>query len=105
VIFDSFPSADPQLAPKLLVAFGRDRDRYHEASERQQYSGITPVIERGEKKIWTYWRYSCPIFLRQTFVEWAGFSVHYSFWAKAYNEQQKSKGKAHNSIIRSLAFK
>lgn len=105
VIFDSFPGAGPQLAPRLLVAFGSNRDRYHDASELQKYAGIAPVIERSGKKTWTHWRYSCPTFLRQTFVEWAGFSIRYSFWAKAYYEQQKSKGKPHNSIIRSLAFK
>ena len=44
-------------------------------------------------------------YLRQTFVEWSGFSIRYSFWAKAYYEQQNAKGKPHNSIIRSLAFK
>jgi transposase len=105
VIFDSFPGAGPQLAPRLLVAFGSNRDRYKDASELQKYAGIAPVIERSGKKMWTHWRYSCPTFLRQTFVEWAGFSIRYSFWAKAYYEQQKSKGKPHNSIIRSLAFK
>ena len=105
VVFDSLPGAGPQLSPRLLVAFGSDRDRYHDASELQKYAGIAPVIERSGKKMWTHWRYSCPTFLRQTFVEWAGFSIHYSFWAKAYYEQQKSKGKPHNSIIRSLAFK
>jgi hypothetical protein len=55
--------------------------------------------------MWTHWRYSCPTFLRQTFVESAGYSIRYSFWANVYYEQQKSKGKPHNSIIRSLAFK
>jgi len=105
VIFDSFPGAGPQLAPRLLVAFGSNRDRYEDASDLQKYAGIAPVIERSGKKMWTHWRYSCPTFLRQTFVEWAGFSIRYSFWAKAYYEQQKSKGKPHNSIIRSLAFK
>ncbi|MFT7214514.1 MAG: hypothetical protein ACI9XK_004782 [Granulosicoccus sp.] len=35
----------------------------------------------------------------------AGQSVRYSFLAKAYYEQQKQKGKPHNTIIRSLAFK
>lgn len=105
VIFDSFPGAGPQLAPRLLVALGSNRDRYDDASELQKYAGIAPVIERSGKKMWTHWRYSCPTFLRQTFVEWAGFSIRYSFWAKAYYEQQKSKGKPHNSIIRSLAFK
>jgi transposase len=105
VIFDSFPGAGPQLAPRLLVALGSNRDRYDDASELQKYAGIAPVMERSGKKMWTHWRYSCPTFLRQTFVEWAGLSIRYSFWAKAYYEQQKSKGKPHNSIIRSLAFK
>ena len=65
----------------------------------QKYAGIAPVIERSGKKMWTHWRYSCPKFLRQTFVEWAGFRYDYSFWAKAYYEQQKSKGKPHNSML------
>ena len=104
-IFDSFPGAGPQLAPRLLVAFGTNRERYQDASDVQQYVGVAPVIERSGQKSWTHWRYSCPKFLRQTFVEWAGQSVRFSFWAKAYYEQQKSIGKPHNTIIRSLAFK
>nr|WP_024598004.1 transposase [Pseudoalteromonas sp. TAE56] len=104
-IFDSLPGAGPQLAPRLLVPFGSNRARYNDAAELQKYAGIAPVIERSGQKMWTHWRYSCPTFLRQTFVEWAGFSIRYSFWAKAYYEQQKAKGKPHNSIIRSLAFK
>ncbi|TWX61129.1 IS110 family transposase, partial [Colwellia hornerae] len=79
VIFDSLPGAGPQLSPRLLVAFGSNRDRYNDASELQKYAGIAPVIERSGKKTWTHWRYSCPTFLRQTFVEWAGFSIRYSF--------------------------
>jgi len=31
--------------------------------------------------------------------------VRYSFWAKTYYRQQEAKGKPHNTIIRSLAFK
>jgi len=105
VIFDSLPGAGKQFSPRLLVAFGSNRDRYSDASDLQKYAGIAPVIERSGKKMWTHWRYSCPTFLRQTFVEWAGYSIRSSFWAKAYYEQQQSKGKSHNSIIRSLAFK
>ncbi len=104
-IFDSFPGAGPQLAPRLFVAFGVNRDRYHAASEVQKYTGVAPVIEQSGQKKWTHWRYSCPTFLRQTFVEWAGQSVRYSFWAKAYYDQQISKGKPHNTVIRALAFK
>lgn len=105
IIFDSFPGAGPQLAPRLLSAFGTNRDRYNNASELQKYAGIAPVIEQSGQKSWTHWRYSCPKFLRQTFVEWAGQSVRYSFWAKAYYQQQIERGKPHNSAIRALAFK
>jgi len=73
--------------------------------EFQKHVGFAPVIEQSGNKSWTHWRYSCPTFLRQTFVEWAGQSVRYSFWANAYYEQQNAKGKAHQTIIRSLAFK
>jgi hypothetical protein len=71
----------------------------------QKYAGVAPVIEQSGKKSWTHWRYSCPKFLRQTFVEWAGQSVRFSFWAKAYYQQQIEKGKPHNTVIRALAFK
>ena len=104
-IFDSFPGAGPQLAPRILVAFGINRERYQHASELQKYAGVAPVIERSGQKSWTHWRYSCPKFLRQTFVEWAGQSIRYSFWAKAYYQQQMEKGKPHNTAVRALAFK
>ena len=103
-IFDSFPGAGAQLAPRLLVAFGENRERYHQAADLQKYAGIAPVIEQSGQKQWTHWRYSCPTFLRQTFVEWAGLTIRYSFWAKAYYEQQISNGKPHNTVIRALAF-
>ena len=104
-IFDSLPGAGPQMAPRLLTAFGTNRDRYQNAAELQRYGGVAPVIESSGQKSWTHWRYSCPKFLRQTFVEWAGLSIRYSFWAKAYYEQQIAKGKPHNTAVRSLAFK
>jgi transposase len=104
-LFDSLPGAGPQFSPRLLVAFGGNRDRYQTAAELQQYCGVAPVIEQSGQKSWTHWRYSCPTFLRQTFVEWAGQTVRYSFWARAYYQQQEQKGKPHNTIMRSLAFK
>lgn len=104
-IFDSLPGAGAQLSPRLFVAFGTNRDRYQSASDLQKYAGVAPVKESSGKKSWTHWRYSCPKFLRQTFVEWAGQTVRFSFWARAYYEQQKLRGKPHNTIIRSLAFK
>lgn len=104
-IFDSLPGAAKAYAPRLLAAFGEDRDRYQCADEIIQYAGIAPVIERSGQKCWTHWRYSCPTFLRQTFVEWAGQSVKFSFWASAYYQMQKERGKSHQVAIRALAFK
>jgi hypothetical protein len=91
VIFDSFSGAGPQLAPRLLVAFSSNRDRYNDPSELQKYAGIAPVIERSGKKVWTHWRYSCPTFLRQTFVEWAGFRYVIHFGQRLIMSNKKVK--------------
>jgi len=104
-IFSSFPGAGPIFAPRLLAAFGEDRERYQRCEELQKYSGIAPVTERSGQKSWVHWRYRAPSFLRQTFVEWAGETIPRSFWAKAYYQQQRAKGLSHQAALRSLAFK
>ena len=104
-LFENLPGAGPALAPRLLTAFGTDRSRHPTAQDMQAYAGIAPVIERSGKSCWTHWRWNCPKFLRQTFHEFAKNSIPYSAWAKAYYDQQKSRGKGHNAAIRALAFK
>jgi transposase len=104
-IFSSFPGAGPTFAPRLLAAFGENRERYQRCEELQKYSGIAPVTERSGQKSWVHWRYRAPSFLRQTFVEWAGETIPRSFWAKAYYQQQRAKGLSHQAALRSLAFK
>ena len=69
------------LTPRLLAAFGEQRDRFKGADELQKYSGIAPVTERSGKKCWVHWRWQCPTFLRQTFVEWAGQTINPLFIA------------------------
>ena len=104
-IFAGLPGAGPALAPRLLTAFGTDRDRLPSPRDVQTYSGIAPVIERSGKKSWTHWRWHSPKFLHQTFHEYAGNSIPYSAWAKAYYEHQKERGKGHHAALRALAFK
>lgn len=104
-IFASFPGAGAVFSARLLAAFGDNRQRYTDARQLQTYGGIAPVLERSGRKSWVHWRYAAPTFLRQTFVEWAGESVRYSFWANAYYKQQKQLGKQHQTIVRSLAYK
>jgi Transposase IS116/IS110/IS902 family len=55
-LFASFPSAGPVLVPRLIAAFGTQRDRYTDASEVQSLSGIAPVTERSGKQIWVHFR-------------------------------------------------
>ena len=104
-LFDALPGAGAVFAPRLLVAFGEQRERYASAAELQKYAGIAPVTERSGKKSWVHWRLQCPTFLRQTFVEWAAESIRHSFWAQVYYQQQRDKGKAHQAAVRALAFK
>ncbi len=104
-LFQGLPGAGPHLAPRLLVAFGEDRSRFESADAVCRYAGIAPVTERSGNKSWVHWRYSCPKFLRQSFVEWSKETIRYSFWAKAFYQQQRAKGKTHQMAIRSLAFK
>lgn len=104
-IFSSLPGAGSTFAPRLLAAFGEDRERYQRCEELQKYSGIAPVTERSGQKSWVHWRYRAPTFLRQTFVEWAGETIPRSFWAKAFYEQQRNKGLSHQAALRTLAFK
>jgi len=104
-LFDALPGAGAVFAPRLLVAFGEQRERYASAEELQKYAGIAPVTERSGKQSWVHWRLQCPTFLRQTFVEWAAESTRHSFWAQVYYQQQRDKGKAHQAAVRALAFK
>src|SRR5499433_2259025 len=104
-LFQALPGAGPVFAPRLLVAFGEQRERYATAAERQKYAGIAPVTERSGKKSWVHWRLQCPKFLRQTFVEWAAESIRHSCWAQGYYQQQRDKGTTHQAAVRALAFK
>jgi transposase len=104
-LFQGLPGAGPHLAPRLLAAFGEDRQRFQCADELQKYAGIAPVTERSGKKSWVHWRWQCPTFLRQTFVEWAGQTINKSFWAGAYYRQQREKGCTYQAAVRALAFK
>ena len=48
-IFESRPGAGAVMAPRLLAAFGSQRERYTGADEVQTFSGIAPVRETSGK--------------------------------------------------------
>jgi transposase len=104
-LFRDLPGAGAVLAPRVLLAFGTERDRYPDPGSLQKYAGLAPVREKSGGALWTHWRWHAPRFLRQSLVEWAGQTVVYCPWAKAYYEQMKAKDKGHWAILRALAFK
>lgn len=104
-LFKSLPGAGACLGPRLLVAFGENRDRFTHAGQVQSYVGIAPVTERSGQKAWIHWRWQCAKFLRQSFTEWSEQTVKYSYWAGLYYDQQRAKGNSHQAAVRSLAFK
>jgi transposase len=104
-IFRTFPGAGQQLSARLLAAFGTDRGRYHAAVQISTYSGVAPVIERSGERKWVHWRWHCPKFLRQSFVEYAAKSIGQCEWAALYYRKQLERGKRHNAALRALAYK
>ncbi|MES2921340.1 MAG: IS110 family transposase [Verrucomicrobiota bacterium] len=104
-IFRSLPGAGVNLSARLLAFFGTDRNRYSDPGSVQKHSGVAPVTKQSGKMHVVHRRYACSKFWRQTFVEWAGQSVIKSLWAKAYYQQQKTKGRRHQSVLRGLAYK
>jgi len=104
-LFQPLPGAGPSLTPRLMVAFGEQRERFSSAGDVQKLSGIAPVTERSGQKHWVHWRLQCPTFMRQTFVEWAAQTINKSYWAGIYYRQQRDKGATYQAAVRSLAFK
>jgi transposase len=104
-IFGSFPGSGDALGPRLVAAWGTDRDRYDSANSMQKYSGTAPVTKASGKSKIIVRRLACPKFLLQTFHEFANCSRQSSIWAQAYYEMLRDHGKNHHTAVRSLAFK
>jgi len=104
-IFASLPGAGKVLVPRLISALGTQSQRWPKAYDLLCFSGVAPIEVASGRQYSVHWRWNCPSFLRQTFIEFAYCSINLCAWAKAYYDGQKSKGKKHHQAIRALAFK
>ena len=104
-LFESFPGAGAVFAPRLAAAFGSDRSRFSDAAEMQNYSGTSPVKVRSGKRETVHARWQRPVFLHQTFHEFAEASLPHSRWAAAFFRQQRERGASYRAAIRALAFR
>jgi transposase len=105
MLFEDIPGAGPALAPRLLVAFGTNRDQFQSATDLQTLSGVAPVTKRSGKRCTVHRRWACPKFLLQTFHEFAGCSLGNSVWATAFYRQHRAARYGHHTTLRKLAFK
>lgn len=101
--FRSLPGAGAAMAPRLLCALSLLSDQSVE--QMQRYTGVAPVIERSGTRHWVHRRWNPPRFVHQTLVEWAGLTVQFSSWARAYYYHARASGKGRHTALRALAFK
>lgn len=104
-LFEHLPGAGKVLAPRLLAAFGTQRERWQQAAEVLTYWGVAPVTEQSGRSRWVHWRLACPKFLRQSWHEFAAHSRKPCGWAKAFYQQLRARGKGHHAALRALAYK
>ena len=104
-IFASLPGAGAALAPRLLAAFGSQRERWSDASHVATFTGIAPIIKRSGKQSLTLFRRAAPKFLRQSFHEFANTSINFCPWAHHFYRAKRATGRNHHSAVRALAFK
>ena len=104
-IFQHLPGAGQTFAPRLLASLGTQRERYPQATNLQCYSGIAPVTKQSGGSCHIHRRYLCPIFMKQSFHEYAKQSILHSRWAAAYYLQQRNKGCGFHTAVRALAYK
>lgn len=105
LLFTALPGAGKAMAPRLLAALGTDRTRFPRASELQKHAGIAPVTKRSGKSHIVHWRWATSTFIRQTFHEFAQYSLPHCRWANAFYAEQRRRGKSHHAAIRALAYK
>jgi transposase len=104
-LFTALPGAGKALAPRLLTAFGSNRERFQHADEVASMSGIAPVTRQSGKSLQVVRRYACSNHVRQTFHEFANCARIWCPWSKAYYHLQRSRGMKHHAAVRKLAHR
>jgi transposase len=109
ILFRDLPGAGPALGPRLLTAFGTDRERFEHPSELCALSGIAPVRRASGKKSGNkasvHFRHACPKFLRQSFHEFGLCSIRCCPWARDVYQALRDRGKGHHAAVRAVSFK
>lgn len=102
-IFASIPGAGELLAPKLLVMFGDNRQRYPHRAILPGIAGTSPVTVSSGKSSHVKFRRACNRRFRQTAQQLALASTRKSVWAITYFDQARARGHSKSHAYRCLA--
>jgi len=102
-VFRSLPGAGKRLAPRLLVAWGDDRERYSDANSVQALAGTSPVAYESGNYSKPHKRSACIKPLRNALQQFAWQSTKQEAWALAYYQRKRTEGKSHSMALRALA--
>jgi transposase len=104
-LFAALPGSGSAYSARLLAAFGSRRELFPSAEAMLNFSGVAPVLKRSGQATTIHRRFARPLFLHQSFIEYANESIRHSLWARAFYEKHKAAQKTHWVIIRALAYK
>ncbi len=102
-LFMNLRGAGKALAPRLLCAFGSQRDRWEDAESLASFSGIAPVTFKSGKSRGVYRRFACSKYLRQTFHEFVECARRFCPWSKARYRLLRDRGMKHHAALRKIA--
>jgi len=102
-LFTNLRGAGSALAPRLLCAFGSQRDRWEDADSLASFSGIAPITRKSGKSRGVHRRFACPKYLRQTFHEFADSARRYCPSSRARYRMLRDRGMKHHAALRKIA--
>ncbi len=104
-LFSQLPGAGPVLGARLAAAFGTIRANFASNNDLLSFSGIAPVRKQSGTQELIQFRYARPIFVHQTFVEFAKCSIPQCAWASVLYQEALRQGKSRWVALRKVAFK
>ncbi len=102
-IYQSQPGLGAILGARVLGEFGDDPHRYADAKSRKNYGGTSPITRASGKKKVVAARFIHNDRLLDALMAWAFASLNASPGARAFYDQQRTKGLQHRDALRRLA--
>jgi transposase len=102
-VIRSLPGLGMTLGARVLGEFGDDPNRYADAKCRKNYAGTSPITKASGKSRVVLARYARNKRLADACQMWAFAAITTSPGARAFYDQHRAAGDAHQRALRALA--